>query len=130
MNIIVTAISVLLATIILNFVFKKYQILIDQINYSRHKSFINGYKTIPLSGVDGAFFRIFFLIIEGILKKIFNKLSKKSILTESIKLSNKNRYITIMIIWNITLKVGVCKIFRSDNKPIKKIKKINIFKYL
>jgi len=64
------------------------------------------------------------------IKKIFNKLSKKSILIESIKLSNKNRYITIMIIWNITLKVGVCKIFRSDNKPIKKIKKINIFKYL
>ena len=28
------------------------------------------------------------------------------------------------------LKIGECKIFRSDNKPTKKIKKINIFKYL
>ena len=28
------------------------------------------------------------------------------------------------------LRVGECKIFRSDNKPVKKIKKNNIFKYL
>ena len=64
------------------------------------------------------------------IKNIFNKLSKKSILIEDTKLSNNNRYNIIMVIWNMILKVGECKIFRSDNKPIKKIKKINIFKYL
>ena len=28
------------------------------------------------------------------------------------------------------LKVGECKIFKSDNKPVRKIKKTNIVKYL
>ena len=64
------------------------------------------------------------------IKNIFNKLSKKSILIEDTKLSNNNRYNIIIVIWNMILKVGECKIFRSDNNPIKKIKKINIFKYL
>ena len=60
---------------------------------------------------------------------MFNKLSKKSILIEDTKLSNKNRYTTIVVVWNIILKNGECKISRSDNKPVKKIKKINIVKY-
>ena len=50
MNIIGTVISVVLITLILNLVFKKFNILIDQTNISNHKSFINGHKTIPLSG--------------------------------------------------------------------------------
>ena len=57
-------------------------------------------------------------------------MSKKTILIDDTKLSNNNRYNIIIVIWNMILKVGECKIFRSDNKPIKKIKKINIFKYL
>ena len=67
---------------------------------------------------------------KNLTKKIFNKLSKKSILIEDMKLSNKNRYIVITIIWNIILKIGECKISKSDNKPVKKMKKINIFRYL
>ena len=50
MNIIGTIISVVLITLILNFVFTKFNILIDQTSISNHKSFINGHKTIPLSG--------------------------------------------------------------------------------
>jgi len=53
-----TVISVLFITVILNFVFKKYLILIDQTNVSFHKSFISGHKTTPLSGG-----LIFFLIL-------------------------------------------------------------------
>ena len=67
MNIIGTAISVLLTTIILNFILKKYQILIDQTNFSYHKSFINGYKNIPLSGG-----LIFFLTLIFFYLKIIN----------------------------------------------------------
>ena len=58
MNVVGTVIFVLIVTIILNFVFVKYQILIDQTNISNHKSFINGHKTTPLSGG-----LIFFLIL-------------------------------------------------------------------
>ena len=58
MNIVGTVIAVLFITVILNFVFKKYQILIDQTNISFHKRFINGHKTTPLSGG-----LIFFLIL-------------------------------------------------------------------
>ena len=58
MNIIGNVISVLFITLILNFLLKKYQILIDQANLSYHKSFINGHKTVPLSGG-----LIFFLIL-------------------------------------------------------------------
>ena len=50
MNIIGNVISVLFIALILNFLLKKYQILIDQANLSYHKSFINGHKSIPLSG--------------------------------------------------------------------------------
>ena len=53
-----TIISVVLAILILNFVFKKFNILIDQTSISNHKSFINGLKTIPLSGG-----LVFFLIL-------------------------------------------------------------------
>jgi len=58
MNIVGTVIAVLFCITISNFVFKKFNILIDQTNISSHKSFINGYQTIPLSG---GFF--FFLIL-------------------------------------------------------------------
>ena len=61
---------------------------------------------------------------------MFNKLSKKSILIEVTKLSNRNKNTTIIIVWNMILKIGECKIFKSDNKPVKKMKKINIFRYL
>ena len=67
---------------------------------------------------------------KSFIKNIFNKSLKKSILIEVTKLSNNDRYNIITVIWNIILKVGECKMFRSDNKPIKNIKKINIFKYL
>ena len=63
-------------------------------------------------------------------KKIFNKLSRKSTLIEETKLPNNNKYIKIVIVWNMILKVGECKIFKSDNKPVRKIKKTNIVKYL
>ena len=49
MSTIGTVIFVLLSTIILNFLFKKYNILIDQVNISKHKNFIQNKKT-PLSG--------------------------------------------------------------------------------
>ena len=58
MNIIETIISVVLITLILNLVFKKFNILIDQTSISNHKSFINGHGTIPLSGG-----LVFFLIL-------------------------------------------------------------------
>ena len=50
MSIIGTIISVMLMTLILNIVFKKFNILIDQTSVSNHKSFISGHETIPLSG--------------------------------------------------------------------------------
>ena len=58
MDILETFISILLISLILNFIFKKYLILIDQTNLSYHKSLVNEYKTIPLSGG-----LIFFLIL-------------------------------------------------------------------
>ncbi len=58
MNIVGIVIAVLFIITISNFVFKKFNILIDQTNISSHKSFINGHKTIPLSGGF-----IFFLIL-------------------------------------------------------------------
>ena len=58
MNIIGTIISVVLITLILNLVFKKFNILIDQTSILDHKSFINEHKTIPLSGG-----LVFFLIL-------------------------------------------------------------------
>ena len=58
MNIAGTVIAVLFIITISNFVFKKFNILIDQTNISSHKRFINGHKTIPLSGGF-----VFFLIL-------------------------------------------------------------------
>jgi len=58
MNIIETFISVLFITLVLNFIFKKYQILIDQVSISRHKKFFNRHNTVPLTGG-----LIFFLIL-------------------------------------------------------------------
>ena len=58
MNIVGIVITLLFIITISNFVFKKFNILIDQTNISSHKSFINGHKTIPLSGGF-----VFFLIL-------------------------------------------------------------------
>ncbi len=65
MNIIGIIIFVVLITLILNLVFKKFNILIDQTNISFHKSFINGYKTIPLSGGLVFFLTLFFFLPEN-----------------------------------------------------------------
>ena len=58
MHIVGTVIAVLFIITISNFVFKKFDILIDQTNISTHKSFINGHKTTPLLGGF-----VFFLIL-------------------------------------------------------------------
>jgi len=58
MNIVGTVIAVLFIITISNFVFKKFNILIDQTNISTHKSFVNGHKTAPLLGGF-----VFFLIL-------------------------------------------------------------------
>jgi UDP-N-acetylmuramyl pentapeptide phosphotransferase/UDP-N-acetylglucosamine-1-phosphate transferase len=58
MNIVGIVIVVLFIITISNFVFKKFNVLIDRTNISNHKSFINGYKTIPLLGGI-----VFFLIL-------------------------------------------------------------------
>ena len=60
MNIVVTAIAALFIAIISNFVFKKFNVLIDQTKISTHKSFTNGHKTIPLSGGFVFFLVLFF----------------------------------------------------------------------
>ena len=52
MHIIGTVITVLLIIVISNFVFKKYNILIDQTNISDHKSFVNGHKITPLKKMN------------------------------------------------------------------------------
>ena len=58
MNIVGIVIAVLFIITISNFVFKKFNILLDQTRISNHKSFINGHKAIPLSGG-----LVFFLIL-------------------------------------------------------------------
>ena len=58
MNIVGIVIAVLFIITISNFVFKKFNILIDQTNISTHKSFIDGHKTTPLLGGF-----VFFLIL-------------------------------------------------------------------
>ena len=58
MNIVGIVIAVLFIITISNFVFKKFNVLIDQTNISNHKSFINGHKTTPLLGGF-----VFFLIL-------------------------------------------------------------------
>ena len=64
MNIVGIATAVLFIITISNFVFKKFNILIDQTNISTHKSFINGHKTTPLLGGF-----VFFLILVFFLPK-------------------------------------------------------------
>ena len=58
MNIVGIVIAVLFIIIISNFVFKKFDVLIDRTNISNHKSFINGHKNTPLLGGF-----VFFLIL-------------------------------------------------------------------
>ena len=58
MNIVGIVITLLFIITISNFVFKKFNILIDRTNISNHKSFINGHKTTPLLGGF-----VFFLIL-------------------------------------------------------------------
>ena len=58
MNIVGIVTAVLFIITISNFVFKKFDVLIDRTNISNHKSFINGHKTTPLSGGF-----VFFLIL-------------------------------------------------------------------
>ena len=58
MNIVGTVIVVLFTTTISNFVFKKFNVLIDRTNISNHKRFINGHRATPLSGGF-----VFFLIL-------------------------------------------------------------------
>ena len=65
MHIIGTVITVLLIITILNFVFKKYNILIDQTNISGHKSFVNGHKITPLSGGLVLFLILIFFLPEN-----------------------------------------------------------------
>ena len=65
MNIIGTIISVVLITLILNFILKKFNILIDQTSISNHKSFINENKTIPLSGGLVFFIILLFFLPEN-----------------------------------------------------------------
>ena len=62
MSTIGTVIFVLLSTITLNFLFKKYNILIDQVNISKHKNFIQNKKT-PLSGGLVIFFVLFYFTL-------------------------------------------------------------------
>ena len=64
MNIVGIVIAVLFIITISNFVFKKFDILIDRTNISNHKSFINGHKTTPLLGGF-----VFFLILVFFLPK-------------------------------------------------------------
>ena len=70
MNIVGIVIAVLFIIIISNFVFKKFNILIDQTNISTHKSFINGHKTIPLSGGF-----VFFLVLVFFLPENYKYLN-------------------------------------------------------
>ena len=65
MNIVGTVITALFITVILNFVFKKFNILIDRTIISNHKSFINGHKTIPLSGGLVFFLTLIFFLPEN-----------------------------------------------------------------
>ena len=65
MNVVGTVIFVLIITIILNFIFKKFNILIDQTNVSNHKSFINGNRITPLSGGLVFFLILVFLLPEN-----------------------------------------------------------------
>ena len=65
MNTVGTVIAALFIITISNFVFKKFNILIDQTNISIHKSFINGNKTVPLSGGLVLFLVLIFFLPEN-----------------------------------------------------------------
>jgi len=65
MNIVGTVIAVLFIITISSFVFKKFNVLIDQTNISDHKSFINGQKTIPLLGGFVFFLTLVFFLSEN-----------------------------------------------------------------
>ncbi len=65
MNIVGTVIAVLFIMTISSFVFKKFNILTDQTNISSHKSFINGCKTVPLSGGFVFFLTLIFFLPEN-----------------------------------------------------------------
>ena len=65
MNIVGTVIAVLFIITILSFVFKKFNILIDQTNISNHKSFINGHRTTPLLGGFVFFLTLVFFLPEN-----------------------------------------------------------------
>ena len=60
MNTVGIVIAALFIITISNFVFKKFDVLIDRTNISNHKSFINGQKTTPLLGGFVFFFSISF----------------------------------------------------------------------
>ena len=65
MNIVGIVIAVLFIITISNFVFKKFNILIDRTNISNHKSFINGHKTTPLLGGFVFFLTLVFFLPEN-----------------------------------------------------------------
>ena len=65
MNLLGTVIAVLFITIILNFLFRKFNILIDQAKISTHKSFINKQKNIPLTGGLIFFLTLVFFLPEN-----------------------------------------------------------------
>ena len=55
-----TVAAVLFITIILNYVLKKLNFLVDQTNISTHKKFVNGQKITPLSGGLVFFFTLLY----------------------------------------------------------------------
>jgi len=65
MNIVGIVIAVLFIITISNFVFKKFNILIDRTNISNHKSFINGHKNTPLLGGFVFFLTLVFFLPEN-----------------------------------------------------------------
>ena len=65
MDIMGIVIAVLFIITISNFVFKKFNILIDRTNISNHKSFINGHKTTPLLGGFVFFLTLVFFLPEN-----------------------------------------------------------------
>ena len=78
MNIVGTVIAVLFIITISNFVFKKFNILIDRTNISNHKSFINGHKTTPLLGGFAFFLILVFFLPENYQYLLVNSSWAKS----------------------------------------------------
>ncbi len=121
MNIIGTAIFVLLTTIILNFVFKKYQILIDQTNFSFHKRYINGHKDTPLLGGLIFFLTLIFFLPENY--KYFNILILFVFFVGLLSDLNISHSPIIRIIFQITIVVIYLFVFESFISSIR----INFF---